>query len=203
MDLPVTIKTRALQKPAPAINIYYPVVTDIGNPLIEMNINVAIVETLNRMLLDLGYDNPHLVEMQGYYEIKTNERKILSLTLIVYSFAGGAHGLTMAKSLTFNVDTGRKYSLHELFKPGSNYVERLSTLVGEKIKQWDILLLDEFTGIRPDQDFYLADHSLVLYFQLYEITPYVAGFPYFPIPILDIADIIDESGPLGKLLPFT
>jgi len=168
-----------------------------------MKINTEIISTLNKILLDLGYHDPNLVEMQGFYEIKTNERRILSLSLIIYSFTGGAHGLTISKSLTFNVDTGFCYSLDELFVPDSPYIERLSSLIGEKIIQWDIQLLGEFNGIRPDQDFYLADHSVVIYFQLYEITPYVYGFPYFPIPIYDVLDIIDESGPLGILLPFT
>ncbi|TDL35284.1 DUF3298/DUF4163 domain-containing protein [Jeotgalibacillus sp. S-D1] len=203
MDLPVTISTRAVIKQSPNIRVYYPVVSDLPNKAAEMNINVAIVETLNRMLLDLGYHDQNLVEMQGYFEIKTNERRILSLTLLVYSFTGGAHGLTMVKSLTFNVDTGKNYQLYELFKPDSLYVERLSSIISEKITLWDIQLLDEFTKIRYDQDYYLADHSIVIYFQLYEITPYVAGFPYFPIPILDVSDIILDKGPLGILLPFT
>lgn len=203
MDLPVTISTRAVVKQSPSIRVYYPVVSGLTNKTAEMNINVAIVETLNRMLLDLGYHDQNLVEMQGYFEIKTNERKILSLTLLVYSYTGGAHGFTMIKSLTFNVDTGKNYLLYELFKPDSSYVEKLSAIISRKIKQWNIQLLDEFTKIRHDQDYYLADHSIVIYFQLYEITPYVAGFPYFPIPILDVSDIIEDTGPLGILLPFT
>ena len=49
------------------------------------------------------------------------------------------------------------------------------------------------------QHFYIADKTLVIYFQLYEITPYVVGLPMFPISVFDLADIIDESGPLGRL----
>ncbi|MDG5473027.1 DUF3298 and DUF4163 domain-containing protein [Jeotgalibacillus sp. ET6] len=203
MDLPVTIKTKSLNNPALNIKILYPEVTELYNPSVQMNINVKIVETLNRMLLDLGYHDPNLQEMIGYYEIKTNERRILSLSLIVYSYTGGAHGLTLIKSLTFNADTGKMYLLYELFKPGAPFVERLSDIISEKIKKWDIPLIGDFTSIRRDQDFYLADHSLVIYFQQYEISPYVAGFPYFPIPIWDIKDLITDTGPLNTLLPFT
>ena len=61
----------------------------------------------------------------------------------------------------------------------------------------------DFEGIRSDQDFYIADTVLVIYFQLYEITPYSLGFPYFPIPILDIADSINPDGPLNRMMSFT
>ena len=111
--------------------------------------------------------------------------------------------MTIIKSLAYDTTTGKSYSMANLFKPDSNYVQKLSYIVGEKIKKWETPLLDEFKGIRPNQDYYLADHSIVLYFQLYEISPYVAGFPYFPIPIWDLQDIIKPDGPLDRLLPFT
>ena len=154
------------------------------------------------MVIELGFYDENLIEMVGEFEIKTNERQILSLTLTVYSFTGGAHGMTLVKSLSFNVTTGKHYELNDLFLPDSDYVTRLSAIIKPKIDDWDIPILEEFTQIRKDQDFYLADHSLVIYFQLYEISPYVAGFPYFPIPILDIQDIIQPNGPLEILLPF-
>lgn len=202
MDLPVAVGYRILQKQTPKVNVYYPFVLGLGNIQAEMKINSAIVSTLNKTMIELGYHDSNLIEMVGQFEIKTNERNILSLTLTVYAFTGGAHGMTIVKSLTFDVTTGKQYELKDLFKPDSNYVHVLSHIIEQKIKDWEIQLLEEFTTIRPDQDFYLADHSLVIYFQLYEITPYVWGFPYFPIPILDIQEIIQPNGPLDKLLSF-
>ncbi|MGI6066429.1 MAG: RsiV family protein, partial [Bacillota bacterium] len=95
---------------------------------------------------------------------------------------------------------GRLYQLQDLFKPGADYVARLSEIIGIQIERRNIPILGEFTGIRPDQDFYIADKALVIYFQLYEITPYAYGFPYFPISVYEIQDIIDEEGPLGKMM---
>jgi len=138
--------------------------------------------------------------MQGGYEIKTNERAILSLTQSNYAFYDHqAHGMTYLKSLTGNVKTGKFYSLAELFKPGSNYVQRLSDIIRVQIMERHMDLLEPFTSIRPDQDYYVADKSLVIYFELYEITPYYYGFPMFPISVYQIQDIINENGPLGIL----
>ena len=111
--------------------------------------------------------------------------------------------MTIIKSLTFDTETGKQYTLEELFKPGSNYEKELSDIIRKDIKKWNIELLGKFEGIRGDQDFYIADTSIIIYFQLYEITPYVWGFPYFPIPILDIDQIIKPDGPLDRMMSFT
>jgi len=184
------------------VKIYFPIVTSLPLPPIQKKINRHILKQLNTILIDQGFYNKNLVEMVGNYEIKTNERGFLSLSLTVYSFTGGAHGLTITKSLTFDITTGKQYTLEDLFKPTSDYVRVLSEIIEKKFIEWEVPLLDEFEGIRPDQDFYVADHSLVIYFQLYELTPYVYGFPYVPIAIKDIEEIILPNGILDKLLSF-
>lgn len=204
LDFPVSILTKKLPNTSPKINVYYPVVTQMKDALIQRKMNSAIIRTLNEILVDQQFYNPALVELLANFEIKNNQRGILSLNLIVYSFTGGAHGNTIIRSLTFDTKTGKQYELQDLFKPGSDYVKKLSDIIRVDIAKWDVQLLDPpFTVIRPDQDFYIADTSLVVYFQLYEITPYVWGFPYFPIPILDIADIIKPQGPLDRMMAFT
>lgn len=202
MDLPVSIITKYVHKLSPQIKVAYPIVTNLADHRLEKKINDEIITTLNTMLIEQGFYNENLIEMIGHYEIKTNERGILSLSLLVYSFTGGAHGLTIVKSLTFDVTTGKKYTLKDLFKQDSDYVKVLSEIISKKMTEWDVPLLEEFTAIKPDQDFYLADHSIVIYFQVYELTPYVYGFPYFPIALKDIETIIRPDSPLDKLLPF-
>lgn len=204
MDLPVSIVTKRLPHASPKVTIYYPVVVHLQNVNAQSRINHAIISTLNKLLVEQNFYDANLVELLANFEIKTNERGILSLNLIVYSFTGGAHGMTVVNSLTFDTKTGKQYTLEELFKPGSDFEKRISAIITQRIKDWDIQLLDPpFKGIRSDQDFYIADTSLVIYFQLYEITPYVWGFPYFPIPILDLADIIRPGSPLDRMMAFT
>ncbi|MCG7344508.1 DUF3298 and DUF4163 domain-containing protein [Sporosarcina sp. ACRSL] len=203
MNLPVTILTKKLPHESPNINVYYPVVTQMNNAMIQRKINSAIIQTLNALLVEQNFYAKELVELLANFEIKNNQRGILSLTLIVYSFTGGAHGLTVIKSLTFDVHTGKQYELKDLFKPGSDYVTVLSDIIRRDIEKWNVQLLDTpFKGIRSDQGFYIADTSIVIYFQLYEITPYAWGFPYFPIPILDLADMIAPKGPLERMMSF-
>lgn len=201
--LPVSIQTKVFHEEN--TQIYYPQVYGLNNPNVEQRINRSIVELVNA-LIKLQYDEQQVSEFEqmiGTYEIKANERNILSLTLSNYAYAPyHAHGLTFMKSLTFDVRTGRNYSLVELFRPNNNYIQVLSREVQNQIEERQIDVFDNggFTKISPNQDFYVTDQVLVLYFQPYEITPGYVGFPLFPIPIYKLVDIIDENGPLGALL---
>lgn len=182
--------------------IYYPQVIGLPNAHVQQKMNQTIFQLVQSLMhqqyKQQGVDS--FEEMIGTFEIKTNERNILSLSLSNYAYAfQHANGLTMMKSLTFNVQTGKSYQLKDLFQPGSDYVKVLSDIVEKQIKERDIPVLNSFPGISPNQDFYIADKSLVLYFQPIEITPHYYGFPMFPISVYDIQEIIAENGPLGAM----
>lgn len=198
MKIPVQFITRRLL--LPRLEFYYPVVVGLLNLAVQQSINNTILTLVYKLIREQGYyENPR-TQITGSYEIKTNERGIISLSIIIYSFSGGAHGMTVIKSLTIDAQTGQVYQLKDLFKPNSNYVKILSDIIQQQINNRNIPLLVAFKGIRPDQDFYIADKALVIYFQLYELTAYVYGFQYFPISVYDIQDIINEQGPLGRML---
>lgn len=198
VKLPVQISTRRIT--GPNLNVFYPVVMGLPNTAVQQRINNAILNMVNSLIMTQGYYQNPQIQILGWYELKNNQRGILSITLGNYGYPPrAAHGMTYIKSLTFDVQTGHIYTLAQMFKPGSNYVEVLSEIIRKQIAQRDIPLLDGFKGIRPDQDFYIADKSLVIYFQLYEITPYYVGLPMFPISVFELQDIIDENGPLARM----
>lgn len=203
MDFPVSIRNEKLQNTPVQATVHYPVVYNLDNKQAEFKINQAIVTLLNQILVEQSYYNRDLVELIANFEIKNNQRGILSLNLIVYSFTGGAHGMTVVKSLTFNVKNGHVYTLKELFKPNSNYVKEISTIISKDIENWNVDVIEPFSTIQPDQDFYIADTSIVIYFQLYDLAPYYWGFPYFPIAILNLKDMVRNEGPLDKMMAFT
>lgn len=197
---PVRIADRRITTQDNMVTIDYPVVKDLESPAASHRINKAIISLVNRVMKEQGYYKNQNFEMLGWYEIKNNQRGILSLTIGNYTFVyPSAHGLTIIKGITFDVNSGDIIELKDLFNPGADYVKVLSDIVAQQIKDRDISLLDEFKGIKPDQDFYIADKSLVLFFQLYEITPYYMGLQYFPISVYQIQDIIDEEGALGVM----
>ncbi|XXM72706.1 DUF3298 domain-containing protein [Lysinibacillus sphaericus] len=200
VSLPVSIEPRMITN-GPKQVVYYPKAVRMRSREFQRTINRTIGTETQKLIQEQVGNMPSTVEeMQGFFEIKNNQREVLSLSLSNYTYHyHAAHGMTFIRSLTFDLEKEKICSLKDLFKAGSDYVKRLSDLVAAQIKERDIPLLGEFTGIRPDQDYYIADKALVIYFQLYEITPYVAGFPMFPISVFDLQDIIEESGPLGRM----
>jgi len=194
--LPIHIRRFA----APHVSAALPVVAGGTGPQAQNAMNQAIHALFTAQLKTQGYPGPDVQEMNGYFEIKTNQRGALSLSLLNYAFTGGAHGNTLQHSLTFDADTGKSYALDELFKRGSAYEQRLNAIIQAQIKARQLPVLGEYPGLSPDQDFYIADKALVIYFPLYALVPYAWAFPYFPISVYDIQDIIDENGPLGAMI---
>lgn len=183
----------------PKAELWVPVLSGLHNAAARNTMNEAIRQTVRELVSSQSSLEDPRAEMMGYFEIKTNEKNVLSLSLFNYAYTGGAHGLTLQESLTFDIGSGRAYTLAELFNPGSGYIARLSALIGRQIAERQIATLEAFTSIRPDQPFYVADRSLVVYFALYELTPYAFGFPYFPISVYELSDIINPTGPLAVM----
>ncbi|MCI3921458.1 DUF3298 and DUF4163 domain-containing protein [Paenibacillus sp. TRM 82003] len=186
------------------IEVYYPFVYGMRELEAQERMNAAIQAQAGSMITDqqANQEGSGPTTITGLFEIKTNERGVLSLTQSNYAYTPpAAHGMTLLRSLTFEAATGKAYRLSELFQPGSAYIDRISAQVRAQIAERDVPLLGEFTEIAPDQSYYLADKALVVYYQLYELTPYVYGFPMFPISVYSLQDLLVENGPLGKMLP--
>lgn len=195
---PVVIQTANAAFPKAELSIPY--VSGGKSETADKKINLTIHQTVQQLVHSQGdLDDPN-AQMLGYFEQKNNQKDYLSLSLYNYAFTGGAHGMTLQHSLTFKQSTGQTYTLSQLFKPRSDYVGRISKIVSAQIKARNIETLEPFKSIRPDQDYYVADRSLVIYFQLYELSAYVYGFIYFPISVYELQDIINEDGPLGAML---
>src|SRR5699024_1428058 len=109
--LPVMVRTR-IEREGDAI-FYIPEIVGHWNPYVERDINWYMYEVI-RKLADQQYveqDAEQFSEMIGTFEIKTNERNVLSVIFSNYAYADGfAHGLTLMDSLTFDVVTGKRYT---------------------------------------------------------------------------------------------
>lgn len=200
ISLPVKIQTHKITD-GPNKTVYYPRVSLKENYSLQRRIDQDIVLKTQQLIdKQLGDAPSTIIEMLGYYEVKNNQRDVLSFTFSNYAYAyQAAHGMTYINSLTYDLQKEKACELKDLFIPNSNYIERISQLIREQINQRDTPVINEFTMIAPNQDFYIADKTLVIYFQLYELAPYAFGFPMFPISVYDLQDIIREDGPLGRL----
>lgn len=129
------------------------------------------------------------------YKIAYNKNNILSIPLTMYEFTGGAHGLTNIKSFNYDLVKEKELKLEDLFKANSNYKEVINNHIKEEIsKQPENYFQgqDGFSSIKDNQDFYISDEGIVIYFSLYDIAPYSSGIPMFTITWDEIIDYLEN-----------
>ncbi|WP_010096402.1 PdaC/SigV domain-containing protein [Ornithinibacillus scapharcae] len=99
-------------------NVYYPQVIHMQNQLLEKSINQAIINETQALINLQVADMPSsVVEMLGTFELKNNQREVLSLSLTNYTYHDkAAHGMTYIKSLNFDLLAKKKLDLKDLFK---------------------------------------------------------------------------------------
>lgn len=181
------------------IDITYPQVYGLKDKEVENIINDLITKQVNRQIPREGcavYAN-----IFGKYEVNLNNNGVLSLNLQFYTIRKqAANGLNVQKSINVDLSTGRNYQLYELFRRNSNYRMTINKMIQEQIKNKDLHLIKEFTGITDFEDYYLTNNALVIYFQELEYTIHAEGIPEFTIPYAKIRNLVDEEGLLKNLI---
>lgn len=125
-------------------------------------------------------------EIYSRYIVSEDNDLIISLYNDYYEYLGGAHGMTTRTSYTIDKKKESLLALKDLFVEGYNYTDIINKEIKTEISKNPENYFDSgnvFKGISENQSFYIEDNNLVIYFQLYDIAPYVFGFPQFKIPL--------------------
>ncbi|HBC96396.1 MAG TPA: DUF3298 domain-containing protein [Clostridium sp.] len=192
------------QKLSPSnFGINYPVISNEGDTESIKKINNLIADKVSSLFKSQVL-LPEIIDFHdilGNYEIMLNQKNILSILFNISTYINqAAHGYTKYSSITANTETGQVYDFDDLFNSKVYYTKILNELAKQYIKENDIHLIGKYDGITQDQKYYLTPESLVLYYQIYEYTPYVHGLFKIEIPYAKIKNIINPAGPIAKLI---
>ncbi|MGL6105990.1 DUF3298 and DUF4163 domain-containing protein [Romboutsia sp.] len=127
------------------------------------------------------------------YEVPYDQNNLISIIITKYQFTGGAHGMTFLDNYNYNLLTGERLQLKDMFKDGVDYKSIVNDYINKEIsKNPEDYFKDEggFKGIIENQNFYLEDDGIVVYFSLYEIAPYYVGIPKFKLKYEDFKDYL-------------
>lgn len=123
------------------------------------------------------------------YALKYNKQPYFSILFQTVQDTGGAHPMTTRNAITYDMTTGKALALTDILNGDQSAIDQR--------------ILDGFTAMleaNPDQfyaeadkslreaiaaksyGFYLTEQGLTIYFQLYDIAPYAAGFQEYTIP---------------------
>ncbi|RDY23177.1 DUF3298/DUF4163 domain-containing protein [Romboutsia maritimum] len=134
-------------------------------------------------------------ELISDFKVTYNKNNLISIPITTYAFMGGAHGMTYLKSFNYDLSTGKEIKLKDVFKEDVNYKEIVNSFVKKEIEKSEDIYFGEkegFNGINENQEFYIEEGKLVIYFQLYDIAPYYVGIPKFEMTV-------DEFGEYFKM----
>lgn len=183
--------------------IEYPFIPNDNGDKILSKVNNYIIDEVSKLFKSqvLLPEKVDFYEIFGTYEVTVNKNDILSILFSMYTYVNkAAHGVTAYSSLTVNTKTGEVYSFNDLFNPKMNYVPIINTIAKQYIKDNNIQLISEYNGIIPNQQYYLTENKLVLYYQPYEYTPGYYGIFKIEIPYDKIRNLITPLSPISKLI---
>lgn len=144
-----------------------------------------LIEEAKADLFDAKY-----VVNSGFH-VPYNANNLLSLNVMNYYYAGGAHGLSNLISYNYDIKTGKELTLQDFFVQGYDYKNFINTKIKKYIASDKNTYFSggtDFKGIDDKQEFYVSEQGITVYFQAYEIAPYAAGIRYFLIPKAEIAN---------------
>ncbi|MDF2537366.1 MAG: hypothetical protein K0S76_387 [Herbinix sp.] len=139
----------------------------------------------------------HQFEAYTDFFVTYNENCAVSLYFDQYEYAGGAHGLTVRYSDTWNLQKSKRIDLNELFPGRADYreyiIETIDLQIQNQIAKGEDYYFENYSQLVSENfkvnSFYLTPEGVVIYFQQYDIAPYSSGLPTFLIPYSQMGPI--------------
>lgn len=127
-----------------------------------------------------------------------NRKGVLTVSISTQSYTGGAHGSYGTRYFVFDVLSGKRLSVGDLFVSG--FEDRLNRLIDSRYRQMKGLSeterLDGEKGqlfenvIRFTDNVALTPEGVTFFYNNYEIAAYVYGPTEITLPYSDVADIL-------------
>lgn len=152
------------------------------------------------------------------YAVRLLTDELVSVEFPIDYYAhGAAHGSHAFHVINYDRKAGRELSLADLFKPGSNYLSKISEVSIRQLRRWNKdsadypggagqPYLDDqgiASGAKPEaenfQNWTITPRGLAVTFDYYQLGAYAAGAPAVVLPYADLKEIVRADGPLGSL----
>lgn len=216
-----TLKSKTISErgatPRYSVMAQYPVIKGAHNKGAEavLNENVVkwILERTTQFRQDLtAVDPAETASLPGdnrisiTYAVKVKTDHVLGLSWDVYQeYMGSAHPSEVLLPMMYNLDTGSQIMLADLFKPGSDYLKRLSQFCTQQLTASfagsGYPLFED--GLKPTPqnfaNFLIRPEGLYFLFNPYQVAPYVAGMQEVVVPYAMVADILQPGGPVAEI----
>ncbi|MFW5871855.1 MAG: DUF3298 domain-containing protein [bacterium] len=122
--------------------------------------------------------------------------RLLSFKMDQYLYTyRSAHGSHLYLGFVFDLETGEKMKLNEIFNVKEAFYSTINGIMNETIEEKEIPIFDftDFQGLDDSAEVFLEEDSLVIVFQEYAYTPYVYGPLTFKIPLAKLSSFFNSK----------
>jgi hypothetical protein len=141
--------------------------------------------------------------MDADYTLVSSEHDLVSIHFRIDVYiAGAAHPMAYSKVVNMDLAHVQLLSLGDLFIPGSNYLEIISSYCDQDLQGRGLLIFPE--GIAPVVDSFqnwnIQQDGLLITFDPSVVTAYAIGTLQVVIPYEVLSAIIANPGPLSSFI---
>lgn len=201
------------------IDAQYPQFTGGNNPNLEKFnqlarvVVVKIVSGFKKDMTPEEGDEPRPEGSMGSdlgigYTINLAQDDLVSLQFDVGSYyQGAAHPNSYTETLNYDLKNGKQLRLADLFKPGSKYLQTLSTYcVTDLKKQWkeknaevieDMLKDGSAPTAKNYESWTITKRGIGVNFDPYQVAPYAAGPQFVMVPYSALKELLKPDGPIA------
>lgn len=170
---------------------------NIINETIESEINKDITsfdlqsrESKNELLMG----NRCVLEIK--YQEMYNQNSFVSLIKERYTYTGGARGSVVRVPKNIDLNASKEIYLADLFTD-NRYEKELNRLIEKEITEHQNEYNDLWSSpkIKPEHqnDFYITDGKLIVFFQPYDLSYYARGFVEFSFDLSELSGFMKEE----------
>lgn len=180
------------------MNVTYPQVKGMSDKTAENNLN-SILKQAAVFHPSADVSASDLSSYSANYSVPFHQGDIADVVIQTYVMPNGAaHGMPVESSLWINLQTGREYTINDLFTDNQTGLTAVTGVVKAEDTNKQLDTFQPFTGVTAKDGFILQQGGLTVYFSPYEWSSYAAGFLAYPVPYTKIASSLNQSGELWK-----
>ncbi len=164
-------------------NVFYEAGLEVANAAVDL------AETLEEMPAMFPW------EEESFFKVVRDKGGYLSIAEATYHQMGGAHPTSYQYAKTFDLNNEKELMLSDVLKGTSDEIsEMIYTAFVEKYgEEYFYLNIEGLKNAADTVSWYITDKSIVLYYNIYEVTPYAAGMPTVEIAYNGNEDIFKIS----------
>lgn len=194
----------------PSVSIYYPVV---GNAAIDANLKKFaedMADSYEKYLAETYEeveDKPDSYgnwEETGFFTVERPNPDVISIMFNVYSYTGGAHGGLLIDVQNYDLKSGKRLELKDLFADPDKAIAILSQISALKLRETlgedaEEEMINEGTAPEPDNfaNLSLLPDGVAVEFQPYQVGPWAIGQQHVNVSLEELA----PAGPNPSIWP--